>query len=89
LTAKENDPSDCYSKSEGVPYPEDGSECGDEQSSPPLIIIPDMSVSQCCALEEVEMLAPSQTFNIVMAVHFVFILTATALSLYEYFYPHS
>jgi hypothetical protein len=58
-------------------------------SSPRLIIIPDASGYQCCSLEEVEMLAPSRSFSVVMAVQFVLILTAIALSMYDYFYPRS
>ncbi|KAJ7135933.1 hypothetical protein C8R44DRAFT_769307, partial [Mycena epipterygia] len=42
---------------------------------------------RCYTLEEAEMLAPSRSFNIVMAVQFVLILTATALWLYDYFHP--
>jgi hypothetical protein len=57
--------------------------------SPPLIIIPDASGYQYCTLEEVELLAPSRSFNIILAVRFVLILVATVLSLYEYLYPRS
>ncbi|KAJ7851349.1 hypothetical protein B0H13DRAFT_2360188 [Mycena leptocephala] len=41
----------------------------------------DASSHQCCALEEAELLAPSWSFNIFMAMQSVLILTATALSL--------
>jgi hypothetical protein len=55
----------------------------------PLIIIPDASGSQCSAHEEAELLAPSWSLNIIMTVQFVFILTATVLSIYDYFCPRS
>ncbi|KAJ7806176.1 hypothetical protein B0H13DRAFT_2387254 [Mycena leptocephala] len=45
--------------------------------------------SQCCAPAEAELLAPSQSFNIAMAVQFILILAATVFSLYEYIYPRS
>ncbi|KAJ7790167.1 hypothetical protein B0H13DRAFT_2394661 [Mycena leptocephala] len=54
--------------------------------------VPEQSLpsgSQCCALKEAELLTPSQSLNITMSVQFVFILTATALSLYDYFCPRS
>ncbi|KAJ7794401.1 hypothetical protein B0H13DRAFT_2512498 [Mycena leptocephala] len=45
----------------------------------------DASGSQCSAHEEAEPLAPSWSLNIIMTIQFVLILTATALSLYDYF----
>jgi hypothetical protein len=36
-------------------------------------------------LEEADLLAPSWSFNIIISVQFALILTATALSLYDYF----
>ncbi|KAJ7868322.1 hypothetical protein B0H13DRAFT_2351472 [Mycena leptocephala] len=45
----------------------------------------DASGSQCSALEEAEPLTPSWSLNIIMTIQFVLILTATALSLYDYF----
>jgi hypothetical protein len=56
---------------------------------PPLIIIPDSNGYQCSPREEAELLTPSRRFNIIMSVQLVLILTATALSLYEYLYPRS
>ncbi|KAJ7868319.1 hypothetical protein B0H13DRAFT_2281026 [Mycena leptocephala] len=44
---------------------------------------------QCSPLEEVELLTPSRRFNIIMSAQLILILTATALSLYEYLDPRS
>jgi hypothetical protein len=58
-------------------------------SSPPLIIIPDANGYQCCVPKEEELLAPSPSLNLAMPAQFILILTATALSMYDYFYPRS
>jgi hypothetical protein len=55
----------------------------------PLAIIPVASVHQCCTIEGSELSASSLSFNIVMVLQFLLILTATALSLHDYFYPRS
>jgi hypothetical protein len=47
------------------------------------------SVYRPYALEEAELLALSWSFNIIISVQFVLILTATALSLYDYLQPRS
>jgi hypothetical protein len=47
------------------------------------------SGNQCSPMEEAELVTPSRSFNIVMAVQFALILVATAFSMYDYFYPRS
>jgi hypothetical protein len=55
----------------------------------PLTKLAGPSVYKCCALEEAELLAPSWSLNIAMAVQVVLIFIATGLPLYDYFYPRS
>ncbi|KAJ7880828.1 hypothetical protein B0H13DRAFT_2345435 [Mycena leptocephala] len=81
-----NDAGGCDLDSAAAFHMREGSESGDEAYGIRPAPVSEQSLSsgnQCCAPEEAELLAPSRSFNIVIAVQFVLIFTATALSLYD------